>query len=45
MEILCRICGEKIFIMSEQDSDICECCFEDSFDGLDLEDKLEVLLK
>ena len=44
----CKICGDAVVHEEEDactDDNICESCFHDSFDSLDLEDKLEILLQ
>lgn len=41
----CKMCGGEFHFDEGSEADnICECCFVDSFESLDLEDKLEVLL-
>jgi hypothetical protein len=40
------MCEEEFYPQDEHQTDnICESCFADDFESLDLEDKLEVLLK
>lgn len=42
----CKMCAEDFHPEDENQTDnICESCFVDDFESLDLEDKLEVLLK
>ncbi len=42
----CKMCECEFYPDDGNETDnICECCFVDEFEGLDLEDKLEVLLK
>lgn len=42
----CKMCQEELHLEDEhKDDNICESCFADDFESLDLEDKLEVLLK
>jgi hypothetical protein len=44
--MICKICEEEFVPEDVKETDnICECCMVDEFDSLDLEDKIEVLLK
>ncbi len=41
----CKMCKETMTLEEfEAAGDICDCCFSDDFESLDLEDKIEVLL-
>ena len=39
----CKLCKGAL-ADEEREDGICECCLVDDFDGMDLEEKLEVLL-
>ncbi len=42
----CKMCEEDFYPEDGNETDnICESCFADDFESLDLEDKIEVLLK
>lgn len=42
----CKMCeGDMHFEDEHKDAKICDSCFADDFDGCDLEEKMEVLLK